>query len=129
MNKLLLLAFAFFSSAALFAQDSNDPQNIKIVTTKEPSYPKGEEELYKYVLTHVKYSDEAKKQYVEGEVMLSFWVDTDSTVSNTKVVSGIGHGIDEEVKRVVEGLKFSPGMQNGKARKMNVIFTFPVKAH
>jgi protein TonB len=66
---------------------------------------------------------------VEGEVMLSFWVDTDSTVSNTKVVSGIGYGIDEEVKRVVEGLKFSPGRQNGKARKMNVIVTFPVKAH
>ena len=127
-NVILLFAFVLAGSA-LFAQDSKDPQNIKVVTTKEPSYPKGEDELYKYVLMNVKYSEESKKKYVEGEVMLSFWVDTDSTVSNTKVISGIGYGIDEEVKRVVEGIKFSPGQQNGKARKMNLVVTFPVKAH
>jgi protein TonB len=128
MKSILTLSLLFFSFT-LFAQDSNDPQNIKVVTTQDPSYPKGEQELYKYVLMNVKYSDEAKQKYVEGEVMLSFWVNTDSTVSNAKVVSGIGYGIDEEVKRIVEGLKFSPGMQNGKARKMNLIMTFPVKAH
>lgn len=128
MKTFILLLAIVISSSGLFAQD-NDPQNIKIVTTQEPTYPKGEQELYKYVLMNVNYSDESKKKYVEGEVMMSFWVNTDSTITNSKIVSGIGYGIDEEVKRVVEGLKFSPGMQNGKARKMNVIMTFPVKAH
>ena len=128
MKKFFLLLTIAISSSGLFAQD-NDPQNIKIVTTQEPAYPKGELELYKYVLMNVNYSEESKKKYVEGEVMMSFWVNTDSTIMNSKIISGIGYGIDEEVKRVVEGLKFSPGMQNGKARKMNVIMTFPVKAH
>ena len=129
MKRFTLLLTAILFCSLMYAQDSNDPQNIKVVTTQEPSYPAGEQELFKYVLMNVKYSDEAKKKYVEGEVMMSFWVNTDSTITNAKVISGIGYGIDEEVKRVVEGLKFSPGMQNGKARKMQAIMTFPVKAH
>ena len=128
MKKIITLAVFALLTSAVFSQ-STDPQNMKVVSTQDPSYPKGEPALYNYVLMNVKYSDEAKKKYIEGDVMMSFWVNTDSTVTNTKVISGIGYGIDEEVKRVVEGLKFSPGQMNGKARKMQLIMTFPVKAH
>ena len=128
MKKILVFSLFTFFAASLFAQ-SSDPQNIKVVATQDPAYPKGEPALYNYVLMNIKYSDEAKKKYIEGEVMMSFWVNTDSTVTNPKIISGIGYGIDEEVKRVVEGLKFSPGMMNSKARKMQLIMTFPVKAH
>lgn len=121
------LSLALFSGA-VFAQ-SSDPQNMKVVSTQDPAYPKGEPALFEHVLMNVKYSDEAKKKYIVGEVMMSFYVNTDSTVTNTKIISGAGYGIDEEVKRVVESLKFSPGMMNGKARKMQLIMTFPVKAH
>ena len=128
MKKILVFSLFTFFAASLFAQ-SSDPQNIKVVATQDPAYPKGEPALYNYVLMNIKYSDEAKKKFIEGEVMMSFWVNTDSTVTSTKIISGIGYGIDEEAKRVVEGLKFSPGMMNGKARKMQLIMTFPVKAH
>jgi len=128
MKQIFTFLFLSLFSVTLFAQ-STDPQNIKVVSTQDPSYPKGEPALYNYVLMNVKYSDEAKKKYIEGEVMMSFYVNVDSTVSNTKIISGAGYGIDEEVKRVVEGLKFSPGMMNGKARKMQLIMNFPVKAH
>ena len=128
MKKILVFSLFTFFAASLFAQ-SSDPQNIKVVATQDPAYPKGEPALYNYVLMNIKYSDEAKKKYIEGEVMMSFWVNTDSTVTNPKIISGIGYGIDEEVKRVVESLKFSPGMMNSKARKMQLIMTFPVKAH
>lgn len=106
-----------------------DPQNIKVVTDQEPFYPKGEQSLYTHVLTSVKYSEEAKKKYIEGEVTLSFDVLQDSTVLNPIVISGLGYGIDEEVKRVVKGLKFAPAIQNGMKMKMNVMYSFPVKAH
>src|ERR1041385_7178636 len=122
MKKIITLAVFALLASAVFSQ-STDPQNMKVVSTQDPSYPKGEPALYNYVLMNVKYSDEAKKKYIEGDVMMSFWVNTDSTVTNTKVISGIGYGIDEEVKRVVEGLKFSPGQMNGKARKMQLIMT------
>ena len=36
---------------------------------------------------------------------------------------------DEEVKKLIQTLKFSLGMQNGTTVKMNTMYTFPVKAH
>lgn len=123
---LLLQAFLLFSVIG-FAQA--DKQNIKVVTNTEPSYPKGDTELYTYVLYNVKYSDEAKKKYLEGEVTLSFDVKTDSTVTNIVIISGVGQGVDEEVKKLIQTLKFVPGVQNGVPIKMNTMYTFPIKAH
>ena len=120
---ILLLA----SSTLVVAQA--DKQNIRVVTDTEPSFPKGDNTLYTYILMNVKYSEESKKKYVTGEVTISFDVKADSTVTNAVVISGVGYGIDEEVKRLIQALKFSPGMQNGTVIKMNTMYTFPVKAH
>jgi protein TonB len=131
-NTLLLLITLFYfanSSKAQNKEPYNDKQNITVVTDQEPYYPKGDFELYKYVLNAVKYSDEAKQKFVEGEVMLSFDVLPDSTVNNTSVISGVCCGINEEVQRVVKELKFAPAMQNGVKMRMNVMMNFPVKAH
>lgn len=132
-KNLLLTAIAvlsyFFNVQAQNKEPYNDKQNIAVVTEQEPFYPKGDIELYKYVLNAVKYSDEAKQKFVEGEVMLSFDVLPDSTINNTNVISGVCCGINEEVQRVVKELKFAPAMQNGIKMRMNVMMSFPVKAH
>jgi TonB family protein len=134
MKKNLLVATITFLCHFVNAQSQNkepynDKQNIAVVTEQEPFYPKGDMELYKYVLHAVKYSEEAKQKFVEGEVMLSFDVLPDSTVNNTNVISGVCCGINEEVQRVVKELKFAPAMQNGIKIRMNVMMNFPVKAH
>ncbi len=134
MRTLLMVGFVVLCAYNCMAQakkspETNDPQNMKVKTSQEPFYPGGEEALYDYVLKHVKYSAEAKAKYIEGDVTLSFSVMVDSTVSNPVVIGGIGYGIDEEVKRVAQTLKFAPAIQNGTLVKMNVIYTFPVKAH
>lgn len=133
----ILFCFLFVNvSSSLWSQTvdtaqstSTDPQNISITSLKDPYYIKGEQELYMYVLYNVKYSDEAKKNNIEGEVTLSFWVNTDSTIANVKTIGKIGYGIDDEVVRLVTPLKFVPGLKNGKPSKMNLILNFPVKAH
>lgn len=106
-----------------------DKQNIKVITNTEPSFPKGDNALYTYVLMNVKYSEESKKKYIQGEVTISFDVKADSTVINAIIISGVGYGVDEEVKRLIQTLKFSPGVQNGTIIKMNTMYTFPIKAH
>ncbi|OFY87250.1 MAG: hypothetical protein A3F72_17275 [Bacteroidetes bacterium RIFCSPLOWO2_12_FULL_35_15] len=123
---ILLLVLTSFSNLG-FAQA--DKQNIKVITNSEPTYPKGDQELYNYVFNNINYSEEAKKKYLEGEVMLSFDVKTDSTVTNIIVISGVGLGVDEEVKRIVQKIKFTPAKQNGIVVKMNTMYTFPIKAH
>ncbi len=127
MKKLLLLSASMICFIIGFAQ--TDKQNIKVVTNTEPSFPKGDNALYTYVLYNVKYSEEAKKKYLVGEVTLSFDVKPDSVVTNVVVISGVGYGVDEEVKRLIQTLKFSPGVQNGTIVKMSTMYTFPIKAH
>ncbi|MGZ4033796.1 MAG: energy transducer TonB [Bacteroidia bacterium] len=127
MKKQLLIAIFIIISTFSFSQ--TDKQNIKIVTNTEPTFPKGDNELYQYVMMNVKYSEEAKKKYIQGEVTLSFDVKADSAVSNVVIISGVGYGVDEEVKKLVQSLKFAPAVQNGMAVKMNTMYTFPVKAH
>lgn len=125
---LLLLFTATFVNAQN-KEPYNDKQNIAVVTEQEPYYPKGDIELFKHVLNAVKYSDEAKQKFIEGEVMLSFDVLPDSTINNVSILSGVCCGINEEVQRVVKELKFAPAMQNGIKMRMNVMMNFPVKAH
>jgi TonB family protein len=127
MRKLTLSALLLLFSLIVSAQ--TDKQNIAVVTNTEPSFPKGDNALYQYVLMNTRYSEEAKKKYIQGEVMLSFDVKADSTVTNISVISGVGYGIDEEVKKLVQTLKFVPAVQNGVPVKMNTMYTFPVKAH
>ena len=56
---------------------------------------------------------------------VNFIVEPDGSVSDIKVLRGIGGGCDEEAVRVVKSMpKFKPGMQNGEA--VRVSYTVPV---
>jgi TonB family protein len=129
MKQILVILVALLLSKMVFAQTKSDPQNIKVNTTRDPEYVKGEQALYQEVMMNTKYPPESVIGYVEGTVELSFDVKTDSTVSNCIVISGVGSGVDEAVKKYVEKLKFIPARQNGVLVKMNVDMSFPVKAH
>jgi len=85
-------------------------------------------ELYTYFYNTIQYSDSAKVAKINGDVMLSFYVMPDSTLTDILVLSGVGYGIDEEVARVMAPLKYAPGMIDGEKVKMNVIINVPVRA-
>ena len=78
---------------------------------------------------NMKFTEEAKVKFIEGNVEISFDVKTDSTTTNIIIFKGLGFGIDEEVKRIIASLKFIPAIQNGVPVKMNTMYTFPIKAH
>ena len=137
--KLFILLVSLRFSGALFAQEKSsdkpasgspsvDKQNMT-VTTQEAFYPKGEQALYMYVMYNTNYSEESKKKYIEGSVELSFDVMPDSTIKNIKIISDLGYGVGEEVKKLVEKLKFVPAIMMGTKVKSNLIMDFPVKAH
>ncbi|MEM9983424.1 MAG: energy transducer TonB [Bacteroidota bacterium] len=51
---------------------------------------------------NIKYPKEAKKQNIQGQVLLQFVVNKDGSIEQIKVVKGIGGGCDEEAVRVLE---------------------------
>ena len=127
MKQLFSLIGFLIITCSVAAQSNN--QNKKVVTNSEPTYPKGDQALYAEVYSNLEYPEEAVKKHTVVEVMLSFDVKPDSSVSNVIIISGVGDGVDEAVGKYIERLKFAPALQNGRPVKMNTIYTFPVKAH
>ncbi len=79
-----------------------------------------------YISKHLRYPDAARSAGIEGQVMIEFVVNEDGSVSNARVVRGIGGGCDEEALRMVNSMpKWKPGKQNGMPVK--VIFALPIK--
>ena len=129
MKKIISILVISILALSASAQEYNDKQNMEVIMQQDAYYPAGEMALYKYMFMNVKYSDEAKDNDVEGDVMTSFSVGIDSTVSNIIIIKGVGFGVDEEIKRILKDMKFAPAIQNGEKTKMNLMFNFPVRAH
>jgi len=96
---------------------------------RKPEYPGGKKALQEFIRKNLIYPKKAKEQKIEGTVYLSFKVDYDGSVTDVKILSGLGSGCDEEAARVVELLKYSVQKNRGSRltvrRKMNIHFKLP----
>jgi len=100
-------------------------QEIFQIVEEMPSYPGGEAKLMEYVSKNIKYPQIARETGIQGRVFVGFVVEPDGSVSNVKVLRGIGGGCDEEAVRVVKNMpKWKPGKQRGKA--VRVSYMLPV---
>ncbi|MBQ9509795.1 MAG: TonB family protein [Bacteroidales bacterium] len=90
-----------------------------------PEFPGGMEAMMKYLSENLKYPETAKEKNTQGRVLVTFIVEKNGSISDVKVVKGIGNGCDEEAVRVIKAMpKWKPGMQNGK--KVRVSFAIPI---
>ena len=100
-------------------------QEIFQIVEEMPAYPGGDQRLMEYVAKNIKYPQIARETGIQGRVFVGFVVEPDGSVSNVKVLRGIGGGCDEEAVRVVKSMpKWKPGKQRGKA--VRVSYMLPV---
>ena len=101
-------------------------EEIFQVVENQPEFPGGMSELYVFLQKNVKYPPIAKESGIQGRVFVNFVVERNGSISNVKVLRGIGGGCDEEAIRVVKSMpKWKPGKQRGKA--VRVSFNLPIK--
>ena len=68
----------------------------------------------------------AKNAGISGKVYITFVVEKDGSITDVKVLRGIGGGCDEEAVRVVQSMpRWSPGKQRGKP--VRVQYNLPVR--
>jgi TonB family protein len=74
----------------------------------------------------VQYTNEAKQLKVQGDVILRVTFTAAGHVVVESVVHGLGHGLDEEARRVAEQIRFRPATKNGQAVDLttNITITF-----
>jgi protein TonB len=87
---------------------------ITAILDKQPAFPGGMNEFYKYVSKNFKTPDTELSNTIK--VFVSFVIEKDGTLSDIKVIQNPGYGLDKEAIRVLKSLKikWSPGYLNGK---------------
>ena len=86
--------------------------------------------MLEFLYSNIKYPAIARENGIEGQVVVSFVVEKDGTITDPKVVRDPGAGLGKEATRVVDMMgklpeKWTPGQQRGNP--VRVQFILPVK--
>lgn len=60
------------------------------------------------------YTQEARSQRIEGEVLLEVVFEATGRIRVLKVVRGLGHGLDDSAVRAAEQIRFKPALKDGQ---------------
>lgn len=112
----------------MFDLATSEEDTVYQIVEQMPQYTGGEEAMMKYVAENVKYPQAAKDKNISGRVFVGFVIEKDGSVSNVKVLRGIGGGCDEEAVRVIKGMpKWKPGIQKGKPVRVSYMMPLNFK--
>lgn len=147
MRSFFVLSLIFFS-ALLIGQEGpvkmHPNMEFKKGVTEMPRFPGCEhfelsyeeakqcsdEKMLAYLSSNLKYPRKARRNSVQGMVIIQFVVEKDGFISNVKIAREIGAGCGDAAKEIVENMnrlpqRWIPGLMNGKLER--VMFTLPIK--
>ncbi len=96
-----------------------------VVVEEMPMYPGGDVELLNFIKNNTVYPEDAKRDKIQGRVILRFVVNKEGNTEGISVLRGVHPLLDAEAMRVVSSLKgFKPGKQGGNP--VDVWYMVPV---
>ncbi|QCK15799.1 energy transducer TonB [Mangrovivirga cuniculi] len=122
-DKLSPLPIGYFlDSSDAKMVDSLGRDNVKIAEERA-EFPGGIQKVGEFLSVYLEYPKEARQAGVKGKVLVEFVIDVDGSVTDAKVVRGIGHGCDEAALRAINSLPdWKPGYQRGKPVRQRMVF-------
>jgi TonB family protein len=74
----------------------------------------------------VQYTSEARQLKVQGDVVLRVTFTASGQVVVQSVLRGLGHGLDDEARRVAQQIRFRPATRDGRPVDVttNITITF-----
>jgi len=110
----------------VFEEEAVHEQEIFIVVEEPPSFPGGDEARIRFLSENIRYPQMARESGIQGTVFVTFVVERDGSVTDVRILRGIGGGCDEEAIRVIKAMpKWNPGKQRG--RPVRVQFNMPIR--
>lgn len=109
-------------------KEEKEVEELEIFTVVEsmPEFPGGDAARMKFLQENIKYPQLARESGIQGTVYVTFVVEPDGSISNVRVLRGIGGGCDEEAVRVIQSMpRWIPGKQRGKP--VRVQFNMPIR--
>jgi len=96
---------------------------------KKPYYEGGITAMKNFITKNLSYPSAALQKKIEGTVYIRYTINYKGKVVDTKIVTGIGHGCNEEAIRLVKLLEFNvPKNRNLKAvfhKSLQIHFRLP----
>lgn len=115
------------TNTTIINSDASTTSNYTPIRWAE-EMPKFQGVINDYLSNHIHYPEIAKSSNIQGKVVIEFIISEDGSVSNLRLVKGIGGGCDEEAMAVVRNMpKWTPGKQNGKPVKIYMLLPITFK--
>lgn len=106
---------------AIVEEEDFSDQKIFDIVDEMPVFPGGDHELIRYIEDNLDYPKDAMESGIEGRVFVKIIVEPNGSISNAKIIRGLGYGCDEEAVRVVESMpNWKPGRKNGETVRVNM---------
>jgi TonB family protein len=67
------------------------------------------------------YTEEARAQRIEGEVLLQVVLEASGKLRVLKIVHGLGHGLDDAAVNAAQQIRFKPALQDGQPSDSTVV--------
>lgn len=108
--------------------EEEETDEIFTIVEQQPGFKGGISAFYSYVGKKMKYPSQARRMGIEGKVFVQFVVGKDGSISDVKIMRGIGAGCDEEAVRVIKNSpNWTPGKQRGKPVKVRMVLPITFK--
>lgn len=116
MKKLFLIMFFMaFATVNAYSQSDDSDNSVYKLVEEMAQFPGGQNEMLKYLQENLQYPEAAKANDVHGKVLVKFIVERDGSLSDIKVMRGLGSGCDEEAIRLIQSMpKWKAGKNRGK---------------
>lgn len=110
----------------IIQEEEIEEEQIFTIVEDQPSFPGGDAALMKYLQENLKYPTMAREAGIQGTVFVTFVVERDGSITDVRILRGVGGGLDEEAIRVVQSMpSWTPGRQRGQA--VRVQFNLPIR--
>jgi TonB family protein len=113
------------ADGALQKLSANATTNDEVyLVAEEPAAPQGGlTAFYEAIQKELKYPGEAMRNGVMGKVFIEFVVEKDGSLSNHRIVKGIGVGCDEEALRALKtiNIPWNPARNRGEVVRSKIV--------
>lgn len=109
-----LFNLSLMAQAEMKEADTSSVKQDSIYTNVDvkPMFKGSQDSLNKWFRDNLKYPETAKKAGAYGTIIVGFIVEKDGSLTNVKIIKGIGGGCDEEAIKIVKAMpKWDPGKQ------------------
>jgi protein TonB len=107
-------------------EEYKPPAEVFVIVEEMPSFPGGNEALFKFIYDNIEYPRDALENAIEGNVVVRFCVTYQGKIEQSEVIRGIHPSLDAEALRLINMLPaWNPGKQAGNP--VNVWYTLRVQ--